>query len=73
MRWAEIWAEMFEKGGHLQKWRKGKQKNKKFSEWDPLVGKLLVDLVGVFWRYLEAPSSHICQNICLTDFFYQMY
>ncbi len=47
MRWAEIWAAMFEKGGHLEKCQT-KSENKKFSEWDPLVGKLLVDLVGVF-------------------------
>ena len=34
----------------------GKQK---FSEWAPLVGKMFAHPVRVFWRYLEAPSSHI--------------
>ena len=46
---------------------------KKFSEWDGLVGKLLVDLVRVFWRYLEAPSSHIRQKIVFTVFVDQIY
>ena len=38
----------------------GKKSGKnKFSEWAPLVGEMFPHLVGVFWCYLEAPSSHI--------------
>ena len=58
MRWAEIWAAMFEQVGNLEKCRK-QVENTKFSEWAPLVGEMFAHLVRVFWRYLGAPSSDI--------------
>ena len=42
----------------------------KFWEWAPLVGKMFAHPVGVFRRYLEAPSSHIRSKIKCVDVLY---
>ena len=42
--------------------------NNIFSEWVPLVGKMIPHLIRVFWAHLGPPSCHIGQKSKFPDF-----
>ena len=74
MSWAEMGWDM---GCNVRKrWTSRKVTKKveklKLSPWACLVGKMFPHLVRVFWRYLEAPSSHI-RNVFFAIYLYFLF